>query len=274
MAAIPKIYLDCVFYIYPNRPSAEKGERAGGTGFMCAKRYGLTDQVFLVTNRHVIESTNEPHIRLNLRQSAGFEVVRIHKDWWRMPSEGDDLSVAQVDLSPEKYRIAWVYDRAFINDHILEQENVGLGDPIAMLGRFSSHDGRLQNSPSARFGHIAMLTADPVENGFGHLQQTIVIECFSLKGYSGSPVFWFRRTTAVSDEAIQNSRCVYLLGVNWMHFEEKQSITEGAKPSEAFVKDHTGMSGVIPAWNLSKFLATFGPPVSADADAEPTSTHD
>jgi hypothetical protein len=270
MATIPRIYLDCVFYVYPNRSSAEKGERAGGTGFLCAKRHGITDQVFLVTNRHVVEPMEEPHIRLNLRESAGVEVVRIPKSWWHKHSEGDDLSVAQVDLSAEKYRIAWVYDRSFIDDHILKQENVGLGDSVAMLGRFSSHDGKLQNSPSARFGHIAMLAADPIENDFGHLQETIVIECFSLKGYSGSPVFWFRRTTAISDDAIMNSRCVYLLGVNWMHFEEKQSVTGGGGSSgESFVRDHTGMSGLIPAWRLSKLLSTFDPPASVNADIQP-----
>jgi hypothetical protein len=269
VAAIPKIYLDCVFYVYPNRSSAEKGERAGGTGFLCAKHHRISDQVFLVTNRHVIATMAEPHIRLNVRDGVGVDVIRIPKDWWKEHPEGDDLSVSQVDLSAEKYKIAWVYETAFINDQIIEQENIGLGDSIAMLGRFSSHDGKLQNSPSARFGHIAMLAADPVENEFGSLQETLVVECFSLRGYSGSPVFWFRRTNAISDDAILNSRSAYLLGVNWMHFEEKQSITAGARQSdETFVKDHTGMSGVIPAWRLKKLLSTFDPPESISKDGE------
>ena len=152
VAAIPKIYLDCVFYIYPDRASAERGERAGGTGFLCARRHGISDQVFLVTNRHVIESTDEPYVRVNIRDGADVDVIRIPKPWWKAHPDGDDLAVAQVDLLPTKYRIAWVYESAFIDDHIIERENVGLGDSIAMLGRFSSHDGKWQNSSSARFG--------------------------------------------------------------------------------------------------------------------------
>ncbi len=184
VAVIPKLYLDCVFYLYPSRDAAERGERAGGSGFLVARRFGQDDQVFLVSNRHVIESMAEPYIRVNLRESAGTETIRIPKVWWHNHPDGDDLCAAQVDLSAERYKIAWVYEHAFMNGIILENENVGLGDSIAMLGRFSAHDGKLQNSPSVRFGHIAMIAPDPVQNKFGKLQETLVVECFSLPGYS------------------------------------------------------------------------------------------
>src|SRR5258708_2168297 len=247
MPVLPGIYLDCVFYVYPNRTTAKKAESAGGTGFIVARRFGLVEQTFLVTNRHVLNSLSEPNIRANTRDGKS-EVVRIPKSWWRDHPEGDDISAAQVDLPADKYQIAWVYEHAFVTPKIIADHYIGLGDQIVMLGRLSTHHGKVRNMPSARFGRISMLPSDPIENKFGHRQETFAAEYFSIAGYSGSPVFVYIPSTARSEEALANSGLgPWLLGINWMHFQARERIDSdnGASKGRDSYVIHTGRSGVI-----------------------------
>jgi hypothetical protein len=266
LSVLPRIYLDCVFYVYPTRAAAKRGENAGGTGFIAARRICRREQTFLVSNRHVIKPMSEPHIRVNTRD-GGSEVARIPKSWWRDHPEGDDISAAQVDLPVDKYQIAWVYENAFVTPKIIEDHNIGLGDNLVMLGRLSTHDGKLRNMPSARFGHISVLPAEPVENKFGHQQETFVAEYFTIAGYSGAPVFVYLPSTARSEIALMNSGLgPWLLGINRMHFQARESVENRNRTSTrggSYVI-HTGMSGVIPAWRISSLIATFDLPAMTD----------
>jgi hypothetical protein len=264
MAVLPRRYLNCVLYVYPDRKAAEEGDPTGGTGFMAARRIGQDDQVFLISNRHVIEPMTEPYIRVN-KLAGGSEAIRVQKGWWKDHPDGDDISAAQVNLPPYVYEVAWVYEGAFVTQSTIQSYNIGLGDQVVMLGRLPTHDGKIRNMPSARFGHISILPSEPVENKFGHLQETFVAEYYSIAGYSGSPVFVYFPVDTIAETALENAFGRWLLGINWMHFDTPEDVkSRDDNPTEvgAYINTHTGMSGVIPAWRIASLMATFGSPGS------------
>jgi len=71
-----------------------------------------------------------------------------------------------------------------------DQIVLGYGDDIFMVGRFITFDGKQRNTPVVRFGQISMLPAEPVEVDGGRAQEEVfLVECRSIGGLSGSPVF-------------------------------------------------------------------------------------
>lgn len=62
------------------------------------------------------------------------------------------------------------------------------GDPVCAVGLYTSHYGRLSNSPVVRTGHVAAVAGEPVQSGRGYASAHL-IELRTIAGLSGSPVF-------------------------------------------------------------------------------------
>jgi hypothetical protein len=138
-----------------------------------------------------------------------------------------------------------------------------------MLGRFIGLNGLVTNTPVARFGSIA--APDPIEerNTFRKDQETFIVDCQSVPGYSGSPVLAYLPTIALSETAVENSGLgPWLLGVDWKHFGSpekvltKEGMLEEFKP---YIKGNSGLMGVIPAWRILGLLKQFpDTPITGD----------
>jgi hypothetical protein len=117
------------------------------------------------------------------------------------------------------------------------------------------------NTPIARFGSIATPNRIEVWNSFQSNQETFVVDCQSVPGYSGSPVIAFLPTTALAETAVENSGFgPWLLGVDWMHFgnpEKVLSKDSGLEDFKPYIKGNSGLMGVIPAWRISVLLDGF-----------------
>ena len=74
----------------------------------------------------------------------------------------------------------------------------GPGEEVVMLGRFLGYDGTEENKPVARFGNLAMAPTVPIKHPWGFTQPSFLIECRSVSGYSGSPVFIYRVQTTIA----------------------------------------------------------------------------
>ena len=259
MPRIARRFLDCVVYIYPDEKSAASDEGFGGSGFVVARRVGAGYQTFVVTNRHVIEDSLDPVVRLN-RINGDTKSFPTNRSWWKHHPEGDDLSAYQIEISTQDHKQAWIWQDGFITHEILDR-HLGLGSDVAMLGRFVGLNGLVTNTPIARFGSIA--TPNPIEerNTFQSNQETFVIDCQSVPGYSGSPVIAFLPTTALAETAVENSGFgPWLLGVDWMHFgnpEKVLSKDSGLEDFKPYIKGNSGLMGVIPAWRISTLLEKF-----------------
>jgi len=68
------------------------------------------------------------------------------------------------------------------------KEAIWIRDEIRLVGRLITRDGNQQNKPVVRFGHLAMMD-DAIKRDGEERQRSFLIECRSVSGFSGSPVF-------------------------------------------------------------------------------------
>ena len=259
---IPDEFLQCVIYIYPNREAAREGKEVGGSGFLV---YFPTptehmDRVFVVTNRHVIEDLEAPVVRVN-RADGTFDTIETNGNRWKVHPEGDDVAALQLHQLNSDHSVKWVDFRSALPDNASQDFNIGIGDTVAMVGRLIGHDGKVRNSPIARFGTIAMMPGDKIRNSFGADQETYLVECHSIPGFSGSPVFLFLNsaTRSIGGHLLAGIG-PWLLGIDWYHANNLERVRDknGDELSEGwFVKSNTGVAGVIPASRILLLLNSF-----------------
>jgi hypothetical protein len=137
---------------------------------------------------------------------------------------------------------------------------LGPGDEIFMIGRFISHDGRKKNHPSTRFGNLSMVVA-PIKHPDGGEEESFAVDMRSISGYSGSPVFIYWQFGGGHLSGINRTfdkSFLGLLGVDWGHIPMRlpaiDDKTGEPLPEKSYVKSHTSMAGVVPAWRLRELL--------------------
>lgn len=245
---------DCVVYLYPSMLSAERGVQAGGTGFLVGVRSEAKPQIaycYAVTNRHVVKGDPKkngagkaPVIRLNTHDGGTDIIPNAH---WKVAPAGDDIAVASISFEPSlKFRPVLL--ERFMTPDLIKELGVGWGDDLFLVGRFISHAGKQRNMPVARFGAIAMMPDEPIENDETKFQQeSFLAELHTIGGFSGSPVFislpqdrYIEHPQYNLEEERKQSHRSWLLGIEWCN--------------ASFLERNTGMSGVIPAWKIADLI--------------------
>src|ERR1700761_74946 len=191
--------LNCSLFLYPAESDARNGAHYGGSGFLislASTRHANAEHIYAVTNKHVIEDCASKVVRINASEGHP-PMIRALNDWHVHP-DGDDIAIHYLtNLSPpllrRPFNLRHVPTKMFVSEVLIEQLNMGIGDEVFLEGRLIDFDGREENRPTLRFGHVSSpLTAEPLPiGGSGHNfdQDCFLTECRSLVGYSGSPVF-------------------------------------------------------------------------------------
>lgn len=260
---IHDIFLDCVFYLYPDLKSAEDGSRLGGSGFLIGVPIpGVTSiwTMLFVTNKHVIERGNSV-LRLNNRDGGTFCIEVDERSWIFHPG-GDDLAIACVKLDQSKHQYAMVSLDDFVTKELISQNMIGPGDDTFMVGRFVHNDGRSRNIPTVRFGNIAQMPYESITFSDGTEQESFLVESRSIPGFSGSPVFVQINTWSAQSGSRVGAAWTagtWLLGINHCHTGAAEPVLDrftGKPINDTWcVKNNTGLMGVIPAWKLADMLA-------------------
>jgi hypothetical protein len=271
---IPSRYLDSVVYLYPSEGAAKAGDGAGGSGFLAGVPIGWeagpmdihfpVHALYVVTNAHVVEQ-GATHARL-MGHDGTPRIVAAPTDSWRLHPNGDDVAVFPLDATNQEFAcIPW-------NDFVPETNAVLPGDDVFFLGRYINVEGKQYNAPIARFGHVAMLATEEITTPRGN-QLSYLVEALSLSGYSGSPVLAFRLhienhfgggISVSLGEPVQSNFITAgnpgrpsLLGIDWGHFHDPQLVLDSVGEPLAgrqFVKQNSGIAGVVPAWRLTELL--------------------
>lgn len=255
--------LDCVVYLYCSYHEADEGIAIGGSGFAlgmpCESLPGAA-HVYAVTNKHVVEN-GAIHVRLNTRDGKKVLMQAQKSDW--VISATDDLAVVPISSMPATS----VSTKALPIDCLVTKEmvthyGIGVGDEVAMLGRFINREGHQKNVPTVRFGHIAQMPDAPIETDTGVTQEEAFLsEVHSIGGYSGSPVLIIPNPTyARAGEALPADKGL-LLGVDFCHLQDWQNAYDDRdhKLQNIKVPFNSGMAGVIPAWRLWDLLMSQKP---------------
>jgi hypothetical protein len=186
---------------------------------------------------------------------------------WILHPDGLDVAVHPIVLSSE-FQYNFVGTRLFfLTPQIVGARGIGPGDDAFMVGRFIGQDGTQGNLPTARFGNIGRINAEPIKDGNGVEQDSFLVEMRSIPGFSGSPVFVYINPTLARPPHFltphmhaynQAQHGPWLLGIDWSHLTSFRPVLSSDKRTAAtpqqWVEINSGMAGVIPAWRIQEIL--------------------
>ncbi len=265
MPRIPDQLLNSVVYLFQDETHALSAEGAGGTGFLIDYRGEDGDLwTYVVSNIHVVGSGCTT-LRINTKD-GGVEALEV--SGWVDHPDADDVSVAPIFLEePSEWAVEPLSWEDFCpTPERFEELNVGVGDEVLMLGRFSGHSGRQQNQPLARFGDLAMMDGEKVRDGRGMLVDAYLVEMRSLPGFSGSPVFLTIGAGSYpgiygTDQQPKmmpfNSETIGLLGIDTGHKDivtpVRDKAGKEAKPA-LMIQQNSGVAIVAPYYKIKDIL--------------------
>jgi hypothetical protein len=236
-----------------------------GTGFYVTVGEDKSSP-YLVTSKHVLtrESSKDyypalcmkvnnnkggtDHIPIDLSRPNGARVFVDNND------PGVDIAVISgndIRLPPGRTIkdydfISFPASRFATKEHFAKGD-IAVGDEAFFTGWFSSFYGTSQNYPVARFGRLAMATAEkiPWRDAASKPMEMLnlyLVEAHTTKGNSGSPVFFrpdiSRRTPG---KFVIGTSPVYLAGVLKGYFP-------------AIGTPNSGIAAVVPAFQLHQIL--------------------
>jgi hypothetical protein len=150
-------------------------------------------------------------------------------------------------------------------EFIAERE-VSPGEDVFMVGLFVDAHGHDTSDPAVRFGNISMMPVN-ITNANGGNVPTYVIDVHSRPGFSGSPVWVYRRAGGDLSNFNLNMKDQFLsiLGIHYAQFPERWKIIRGKKKQEGaeiaeleedgdYVHGMSGMTKVVPASAILELL--------------------
>jgi len=223
-----------------------------GTGFLVDLKRVPGSVYYLITADHVAKRLKTPFaIRFNDRENKSHvQQSQIPFKWWRHPTESESVDAAVFPWGL-RGRFATFPVTRFLSDLNLEATRIGIGDEIFIVGLFRKWAGRAKFSPVVRHGHIAMMADEPIPTvNYGDAPMHL-IEAFSLKGMSGSPVM-VRQTIPIplasrdedEPENVLTLGNMYLLGLVHGYF----------RVDEVKQVWHSGISMVVPSTKILEIL--------------------
>jgi hypothetical protein len=167
----------------------------------------------LITAAHVLKQIPGEtfSIRVNRRDGSA-EVRRINKkSAITFKDKAIDLAVVPDSLDPSIYDIA-PFQVNSENWARAAQEfgEPSPGDEVCVVGLYTTHYGHARNAPVVRIGHIAALPNEKVMTDVGYVH-AYLIECHSIAGLSGSPVYVTIPRIRIRDGEIQHYEDAYYL---------------------------------------------------------------
>jgi S1-C subfamily serine protease len=275
---IPPDFLDCVVVIGRNEasPLQPSGQWvAEASGFLYGEFMAKADethnryQVFLVTNRHVIEEhavmTNKPlSVKFNLKTqgSTGAYDISLKDEkgnptWHFHPNPNIDIAIIQVDTEFLKAQGAvFRYFRSDID--VLSRakgKELGLseGDGVFVLGFPMGIVSPQQDYVIVRQGAIARVKDslnDPAVNSF-------LIDSFIFPGNSGGPVILKPEFVSIEGAKPAIGR-PYLLGVVRAYIPYTDvAISAQTKHPRVTFEENSGLTEVISADLISETIKDF-----------------
>jgi Trypsin-like peptidase domain len=287
MPRIPDYIADSVIYFYPSERAAKEGQSAGGSGFLVTvPSIPGIGHLYAVTNRHLVDGTENGSfftIRVTLK-SGGVDCIVTRKEDWLLHEDGDDIAVLPLGM---KDHVKWwsVPTTQFLDREGVEVYGIGYGDDVFLVGRLISQSGRKKNTPAVRSGIIS-LPCDPEEpiKYRGEEHEAFLVECRSVSGFSGSPVFvmtdrlfvddrarrvieYERKRDGVIEGPIPSGMQItvtsmdrrvgpLLLGLDFGHLPIRGIVYQKNRSTDYEVETNTGIAGVVPAWKIVEVLDT------------------
>jgi hypothetical protein len=249
----------CVTFIFLEKSNQQV--QPLGTGFFVGIKDN-SDQhaVYLVTAKHVLisKTTRKYYERVLLRLNTKKGTVEyIELDLSKHvilthPNDRVDLAATILYPPQDKYDYLYLLDDYFTNSKILAEKKIREGSRAFFAGLLANFFyGKQKNYPVIRFGYISLLTDESIEikttAESNEVYKFYLVECQSLGGFSGSPVFFER-------ERLEPNRYwptpeIYLGGVMTGHVNDLEAL-------EKVLELNLGLALVTPCYLLNELLLT------------------
>ena len=273
---------------------ANESTGKAGTGFFVMREVAQgKGPLFLVLNKHVLEPKDSDPAATNKEAFAVMHITKEGADgelvlepiritlrnkegaplWIGHPVPDVDVAVLRIteyvaqggELKP-KYKVGYINESDFVTDDLTKTTHLSIGDPLVVLGYpLNIVEGR-SSIPVARGGVIGT----PPNRKFKG-KDFFLIDCSTIRGSSGSPVFVPVRPYTVSYNEQKKITTINpmetyfpkLLGVvsqtvsDW-ELVIRRTHTFGAPPDETSVIDTANFGLVYPARTISETLDKSG----------------
>jgi hypothetical protein len=252
MPRVPDEYLRCVVYLYSSIPSADAGEKIGGTGFIARLTENGVDFDYVVTNKHVFRKGSST-VRFNTAEGIHEAVECDERNWFE--AQKADLAIYLFPADTDRrFEFRPILTFEFITKEIIAKYDMGIGDEVFFAGRFINAEGKDKNRPSLRFGTIAQTDTDIIDG-----EESYLVEARSIPGYSGAPVFFYVEGNASrgihKHLTFAEPEGPWLLGIDWSHINDYVDAKDSTGATLPFqVLSNSGMMGVVPVWQLDALL--------------------
>src|SRR5438874_2635806 len=150
--------------------------------------------------------------------------------------------------------------KMIVNEKLIEQEKIGVGDEVFMTGLFSRHYGQQNNIPIVRTGNIAAMPKEKVNTRVG-LMDAYLIESRSIGGLSGSPVFVNLGLVRHQKMSSTGLPIFYLMGLVHGHFDVQENKIDDLNPlaDDGLSKTNVNM-GIAIVVPIGKMLEALNQP--------------
>ncbi len=264
MALIPPFYIDCVAAIGTTDSNNELHWVASGFLYGWRLPSGITKereyQVYLVTNRHVLNGMEKAQLRFNPvdnKNAREFGLDLIGDDgrplWFTHPDDRIDVAVAPINfdlLQEHGMQVSY-----FENDHhgatieMLKQAGVTEGDFAYVLGFPMGLVGGHRNSVIVRSGTLAR-----IRDVLAGSNTAFLVDAFVFPGNSGGPVVLKPEALAIEGTSAQTMP--YLIGVvhAYVPYEDVAVSVQTGRPRIVF-EENAGLAAVLPVDFIEETIA-------------------
>lgn len=282
LPVVPTELLKCVVFL--GYRDGAGTDRFMGSGFWVS-RPGPEDiktelrHTYLVTANHVIDdikkqvsASSSVRFRINTKEGGQKWEDAPICCWKAHPDPGADLAICKIRLDNDLWdHFAWpteafVTPVSFLDDGGRE---ILHGDELAIAGLFSPHVGEKRNIPIVRTAHVAALLGEPILNRDSQPMSAYLVECRSIGGLSGSPVFY--DIFQAKDKHLGAERIVRvpikwrLLGVMHGHFDAPDVMPD-SKAEQEKILINMGIAIVVPAQRIIEVLEMFNKDEAEEAE--------
>lgn len=253
----PDRFNDCVCYL-----GAKQGEGIvwGGTAFFVSLP-GETFEgvhVYVVTAKHNLRAAQnlgpELYARVNA-QDGGVENIRLPDKWIEPDSKAVDVVVLPLLIPRIQFAVRAFPSKCFATTEKIEQEHIGVGDDLNIIGLFTQRAGLQRNLPIVRAGIISAMPDEPLpDRATGLPYAAYLAEVRSIGGLSGSPVLaMIHHGRTVEGAPLTIRRSYYLIGLIRGHWD--LNLKEDAPQlSNELLQANTGIAIITPVQEMLDIL--------------------
>ena len=242
----------------------------GGTAFFVSVPYGSDKRahhVYLVTAKHNVEKASnlgyQLHARLNTKE-GGIGFVPLPAEWFYPENPAEDVAVLPFPTPWDVDKPADIDIKAFNPDIFalnpaIENQAIGIGDEIMVIGLFSQRYGTTRNHPIVRSGIISAMPGEPLIDDSGYDYDIYLAEVRSIGGLSGSPVLVILDPMRPGAMGVRKTpptlhSIFYLLGLVRGHWDLKKQLPTVDYADDELQQVNMGIAQITPIHDVVRVL--------------------